>query len=365
VNGCGATTTIQLPSIGFPFEFTAMCSAQFNDCWHHVNIPICASDSLVYEIARRIRDNFPAGRKVLVELSDEPWNWGFRQSVTYQMLTRLSFPGKDWTNWSVHRTAQITQIFINEFNATGRGAEVVGLLNSQCAYPAMTQTILSNVQAQGITVPLWITAAPYIDPDNNAATVAAYGAANTAQIIDLWIHDLYDSPTSIGVDIQQHRAYIAAFNAATGANCQLYAYECGIETCVPSSVNNAIAQTRDAVYHPNWWIIEQDFYAWMQLMGFVRASVYAYDMIYVDATDWGMYHGPVQPYGRGDGSDGKADNRLCLALPGHTYSKSATTNQDQQNVSVRGSAFLNWMRAFSSSPLAKKLPLLPPRRRRR
>src|SRR5271165_6953886 len=84
---------------------------------------------------------------------------------------------------------------------------------------------------RGITVPLWIAIAPYSDPDNNPATVAAYNAANTAQVIDLWIHDLYYSPTSFTPALRQHQAYIAAFNAATGANCQLYAYEGGIETC--------------------------------------------------------------------------------------------------------------------------------------
>jgi hypothetical protein len=56
-----------------------------------------------------------------------------------------------------------------------------------------------------------------------------------------------------------------------------------------------------------------------------------------------VYHGPAQLYGRGDGSDGKADNRLCLATPGQANSKAANVNQDQHNVSVRGQAFLDWM----------------------
>ena len=56
-----------------------------------------------------------------------------------------------------------------------------------------------------------------------------------------------------------------------------------------------------------------------------------------------MYTWGWQPHGKGDGSDGKANNRLCLATPGYPYSKASTTNQDQQNVSVRGQAFLEWM----------------------
>ena len=50
-----------------------------------------------------------------------------------------------------------------------------------------------------------------------------------------------------------------------------------------------------------------------------------------------------QPHGKGDGSDGKANNRLCLATPGYPNSKASTTNQDQQNVSVRVQASLEWM----------------------
>src|SRR5208283_5225255 len=87
----------------------------------------------------------------------------------------------------------------------------------------------------------------------------------------------------------------------------------------------------------------------MQTMGFVRASLYAYDMINIGGTDWGLYHGPIQPYGRGDGSDGKSNNLLCLATPGQSHSKASTVNQDLQNVSVRGAAFLNWMQAAAPS----------------
>ena len=76
-----------------------------------------------------------------------------------------------------------------------------------------------------------------------------------------------------------------------------------------------------------------------------RLNQYALCMGAADGNSYyGAYHTPWQQHGRGDGSDGKADNRLTLACPGKARSKSATTNQDVVNVSVRGQAFIDWMK---------------------
>ena len=50
-----------------------------------------------------------------------------------------------------------------------------------------------------------------------------------------------------------------------------------------------------------------------------------------------------QPQGKGDGSDGKANNRLCLATPGYPNTKTPTTNQDSVNVSFEVKAATEWM----------------------
>lgn len=349
-----ASAWMPLPVIGYPYEFTANVSAAWEDCWHHANVPICASDSLVHHIAQRIRDHLPAGRKVTVELSDEPWNYAFHQAQTFHMLSRISFPDGDQWSWLVHRTAQITQIFIDVFNLTGRGSEVIGLLNSQFANAGMTYELLSVMQEQKVTVPIWITTAPYINPADDAATLAIYNAADTSQVIDLWIHDLYDSQGSYTSTARAQKAAIDSYNASHGTSMRMYAYECGIETA--TSGNNQLQVTRDAVNHPNWWIIEQDFYAWMQTMGYIRANVYACSIGYNGNTNWGVYHGPSQPYGRGDGSDGKANNLLCLAVPGQPNTKLPSVNQDLMNVSVRGDAFLNWMRQVPPNKHLEEIP---------
>ena len=59
---------------------------------------------------------------------------------------------------------------------------------------------------------------------------------------------------------------------------------------------------------------------------------------------WCLYHWLGQLPGRGDGSDGKFDNRNCLATPGREGSKGPNENQDLKAVSVRGQALIDWNR---------------------
>jgi hypothetical protein len=109
-----------------------------------------------------------------------------------------------------------------------------------------------------------------------------------------------------------------------------------------SSGNAANRKARDFFYSPAYYIAKQDFYAFIQSNGFARFNLFHPCGDFYQGKDlWPDYTWPFQPHGRGDGSDGKADNRQCLAT-----TKSAAVNQDLQNVSVRGQAFLDWMGAI-------------------
>jgi hypothetical protein len=102
----------------------------------------------------------------------------------------------------------------------------------------------------------------------------------------------------------------------------------------------------DLIYNPNWYIAEQDWFGMLQTYGFVNLNQYAYSMAAVGNAQWGAYHWEGQLHGRGDGSDGLADNRLTLGCPGKPHTKTPNVNQDQANVSVRGQAFLDWMKSM-------------------
>ena len=99
----------------------------------------------------------------------------------------------------------------------------------------------------------------------------------------------------------------------------------------------------DIQYDPVWRIYQNDYCALLQSLGFTDIHLQSDVIYYFAQYCWGMYIWGDQSAGKGDGSDGKANNRLCLATPGYPNSKASTTNQDQQNVSVRGQALLEWM----------------------
>ena len=347
--------TITMPSSGFPPEVPAIVTGSFDRCNLQVNIPCNASDSYCYNVATRILNNFPAGRKVYVELGDEFWNGGQSEIYFAQVIQKLC-GYSDIYKWVVIRTGQIRTIFRTVFGA--RASEIKAVFGGWFNDPSTGADALNLAIANGVTIDAY-GVAPYIDPENNAASIAAWNnSATIQQMIDLWIHDLYYNKNGYSAFVASHQANIASYNAATGGSCVLYGYEGGYETGVPSGANQVTKLTRDIAYDPNWRIIEQDMYALFQQSGFADLNLYSYSIYYVPPNNWGLYHSPYQQPGRGDGSDGKANNRLCLATPGYTHSKAATTNQDQQNVSVRGQAFLEWMQPAQ----AKKRMLFVPYR---
>jgi hypothetical protein len=123
-----------------------------------------------------------------------------------------------------------------------------------------------------------------------------------------------------------------------------------------------IEMARDLIYHPNYRLVEKEYYSIFQRGGYDVVCLQSLDKFYFAyQMQWGIYHGEQQPPGRGDGSDGKANNLLCLAAPGPNQ-KSATLNQDKNNVSVRGQALLEWNQPPKPPRKPKKL-VIPARYR--
>lgn len=125
------------------------------------------------------------------------------------------------------------------------------------------------------------------------------------------------------------------------------------------AIRNAyVEQGRDITYHPNFRLAELDQFAiWQKYLD--RICINGFNARwFAGFYQWSMYHWYGQLPGKGDGSDGRADNRLCLATPGLPGSKAANVNQDLMNVSVRGQALVEWNTAASKPPPPK--PTAPP-----
>jgi hypothetical protein len=330
---------------------TAITTARFPHANLHVNIPSDACRDVVYEYARRVRDNFPAGRKVIVERSNEPWNWAFTSFSYMSVMGSVAMPGgpvkhngqPNLLAYYVHLASDDRRIFREVFAQTGREAEVMIMLNTQMGIdPAY---YLDVAQTNGWTIDA-IAIAPYLVTEATADNAAVADSYDDEQLIDMFVHDLYFNPATYNSWAKTARAGIAKYNAATGNECVLMAYEGGFSTIVPSPIPltkpYSDERNRDIAYNPNWLIAEQDFYAWEQANGFTGANVYSLSQ-YWNPEGWGLYHWLLQDHGRGDGSDGKTDNRLWRAHPKAARFKRPGTNQDQKCVSVRGEAFRDWL----------------------
>jgi Concanavalin A-like lectin/glucanases superfamily len=329
------------PRTQFPYEFVARTTGSIVGADLHINIPYAASDSLVWEIARRVRDNFPAGRTVWLELANEPWLMANAKSF-FNLISRLYFPTGNFEEFYVQRSDQIRAIFRTVFGS--RSGEIKSLLNAAQGDLSNYRALIATCESLSIQLDA-IAIACYIDGDSGRGTttpssLTAYSTWDTEQVIDLWIHDFAYDTTGFYAGRQAVMSSLAAHNTLTGDQAVMYAYEGGVSTVYPSAVANHFAKTADAIYHPNWYWIELDLYGLWQTVGYHRFNIYGLAMFQVSGNLWGVYRWMDQDHGYGDGSDGKADNRLCLAT-----TKLPTVNQDLQNVSVRGQALLDWNRS--------------------
>ena len=415
-------------SPAIPVEYVAKVTGQFQGCNLHINVPHAASDSLVDAIAIWVRDNFPPGRKVYVEYSNEPWNYLFANFNMLKLFSNWLYPSTSY-GWEFYilRATQIWQRFRARFNdnGAGRSGEIVGLINSN---KFDTSGVALKLEfAQNLGVPIGVVAiAVYTALENWAAspvTQACFWQYDDEQAIDLYVHDLYYNPTQYPAIFASMNSVIASYNQTYGQKVMLYGYEGGVGCAAPvlttslaAAIDNAsqtvtvnnwqgyngnsypasagmvtgvpvlvesewmlitalsgntltvnrgqfgttavahaanvtlrpayLERSHDIIYNPNWYIAEQDLVGFVQQNGFAQLNQYALSMGAADTnTYFGAYHIQTQGHGTGDGSDGKADNRLCLACPGKANSKAATVNQDMSNVSVRGQAFIDWMKA--------------------
>lgn len=233
---------IYLPEYGgVPFEFTAQVTGQYPDTPLWVNIPQAASDALVDAIARRVRDNFPAGRTVYLELSDEPWNFATPVSRWFFYM--------DWfvygqvgtqTRWCARRTGQVKQRFVNIFNERGlnRGGELKSILNIQTTAAGNVPSLLAQAASEGMPIDV-VAIAPYYSIDGAPSITTAFNSWDMDQLVDLWIFDVYYNTSSRSQvpKLASFRSTLDAWNAANGTNVDLLIYEYSPE--IPWPVHNS------------------------------------------------------------------------------------------------------------------------------
>ena len=104
--------------------------------------------------------------------------------------------------------------------------------------------------------------------------------------------------------------------------------------------------TADIRYMPVWRIYEKDYFGVGATNGRKVFHVYSFSLYYFYQNCWNIYTWPYQDRGLGDGSDGKADNRKLLQIPGYTgptYITAGYVGPGSGNISVtNGSTTVNF-----------------------
>jgi hypothetical protein len=328
-----------------PPEVTAITTAKFPRAALHVNINMDACDDFVWHYMRLIRDNFPAGRHVIVEYMNEPWNWGFAGFEYMQRCGEwLGYENPYQLSYYMRRAGEIGNIARAVFKEKGRASEIKLMLNCQMGSDQAKNHLSYAIKNNWVVDR--IGNAPYLQIDvGKAAFSSPYW--DDDQLCDLWSIFLWYDKRPLGAGyvvtpwMKVARDAIDAYNKSNGnTNCQLMGYEGGIESAIPSGVANPTTRGLDLTYNPNWYWFEDTFYRWCQREGFVNLHVYSLSQ-YHSPQLWGMYHWTRQRRGYGDGRFGGNDNRLRLARPGQPNTKPPGMNVDY-NDSVRGQAFVDW-----------------------
>lgn len=363
VNGRDTSQThFNLPVSLYPYSFTASVAALSPGSYLWANVPILASDDMVRDMAVQIRDTLPdgVGHKVVVELANELWNPAFPFLSVMAKFAMLGGYGATYLyDWPVNRTNDVTAIFRAVFAETGHDAQVLLSLPSQT--DAMDRQLV-RAEVYGVVVDVASTA-PYQTPQYTEASKNAWLAADDDQCIDAWLFDAECNMTAGAIyKTKRDVKKVAAYNARTGQNVKIISYEGGVDTLLPippggyndaSVYPHGVERNLDLSYSPIWWHAHQDLLSVCQSLGMTGFCFFGHCMWpnrnTVNRTPggfvsnvWGLcnYHG--QPAGRGDGSDGKADNRQNLARPGLPNTKAPLVNYGGSKVSTRLQAVLDW-----------------------
>lgn len=353
-------------------SFVDIC-AKFPSCVPHVNVWPDASETLLWELARGVRDHLPVGRGMVLEHGNEPWGGMFTPSFYYPNSSTLYTPpsfnripnaGVGYmVNCYVYNADRARNIFKAAFDEVGRGAEVKLMLNMGLGHdpsPYFTVALNNNIKVDYAAV------APYTDLTRSDYNGTTFNSYDNQQALDLFIHDLVYNPNNIyNTTYKTYARAIADYNSAMAAKgipvaCKLYGYEGGMSVYAPvephgdqHGVAQGDSRSRDMGYDPLNYFVEWDTYRTWQDAGFVTVNLYGMSAEW-HPEGWGVDHSCGQPFGRGDGvtpaSDGVAyDNRTRLYQTGLPNSV-VSPDSPERRCTVRRKAFVDWLAAVAGNP---------------
>ncbi len=348
---------------GMPVEMLAHLVNETGAGACHVCVPHPASDACAAHMADVLAATLDAGKMVRVELSNEPWNLGFSQWSHYrnESVKRglVAWPNQSTAEGYIARAVEVLDIFAAQWAAADRPADevefIVGSWNIDVSFTSRMAT--------------WL-------------------AANRPELRCRWSFAPYFYPMALGrlpgVDhsewslermMDYHEAWALAFNPCEylddhaavldglGIDYELNAYEnqnayLGISPAIEGAATLSdrwVNWNREALaiyFHPRMRGITFKQLEVAQSEGIACNMVYgynnnlAYEFANFGLSIYGDFLGLDAPHGKGDGSDGKPDNRPHLidgqGRPAWVPHLNLT--------SVRGGAKLDWQNGVPEPP---------------
>jgi len=375
-----------------PYEFAAKATGQVlgTDFW--CNIPQNATDALVQAIATAVLNNFPAGRHVWIELSNEVWNNFVRNFFAESFYLLNSEPNAvSLFTWYCLVAAHVKSVFQGVFAAAGRGSEVKLIIAWQYGLntPFIAAINSLNSANPGCCPVDAISVAPYFDcPADStiasafssmycAASTAAnnpYGtpiATGTTQATYSWTPgmccDVLRHYVKYGMDnngpsstnggfIQRTRAaantYVPTTGQPVGFVPVILGYECCFELLSPklhttgTNYLQSVA-SHDIYYHPDFYYVKKAYLQALQFGGYSTAVLFS-------LMSWRSSAGGSTLFNRGEymwmnQARGLGASNQPYNWTSTSYGPTLSAN-DQTNQTVTAQATADWIDAVNSAP---------------
>lgn len=331
--------------------FVALCNAVGADAW--VNVPPVApcarADATWTAVFRQVARTLAAGKKCYVEHSNEVWNSAF---PPYHYFTQLA-------NSLGTTTAGAGLSYAAHFHALARAAfvlesrdpnDVVRVAGTWTGVVSFTTDLAAYGQAHSVPIDR-LALAPYlyVKPELQPGQDAAYDGLTTEEVLDqdeacmAWYKD------STRQNAGLHRAEMAKYGYGSVKTC---CYEMGPAYArIGGTDVNQAKHSQGSQRHPRFRRVMAAYWAEQQAQGHDVGLDYASHG--ANASEGGASSTSIYncywacdcEAGKGDGTDGKADNRVNpWVLDG--------------KVSVVGQSILDW-NAPPSTPPPAPLPVYP------
>lgn len=309
-----------------------------------ISIPCPASRDLIRWIAEECLELEP-GRLLYIEPGCEIWNFPQMQAYCFTTATSLH-PGESFWSTYLEILDLYREIFEEVWGKDGRAADLRFYVNQQATLVRREVFDWAEEQDPPIKIDA-LALAPYFSRSTQYVSSylqAAWANLDIPEILDLYVHHFwYTTGSGVKKQARDWKTVTDSYTEATGHPVELVSYEGWFESVLATSVPYHVEKERDFHYHPNLHIIGQDLFRLLQEVGYEHFNYFcAFAHWAFNGTMWGMYTHHYQPPGIGDGSDGQANNLLCLAVPGLPNSKRLDQNQDDANCSPLGQAWIDW-----------------------